>query len=348
MTVTDFYSFNKVLSFNATFNFIVGNRGAGKTYGWQKRVIGKAIKTFEKDPENIDMFIYMRRYKEELQFAKLTFFAAIQVEFPKWDFRVNGFTAQMAPAHTRDDKKRHWYDIGYFMELSRAQAYKSAAFPKVKDIGYDEFILEKSHTRYLPNEAAAFNGFYSTVDRNKDKTRVCFMANSVSITNPYFIEYDINPNNADKDGFIKTNAGYCITHFINNKEFSKQVYETKWGQFIQGTEFGNFAVENEFVDNHDGLIDEKNSRARYMFTLETSAGTFSIWFDIVSGNYFCQSKRPKGDETLITLLTDRMDENKTLMRTTDSAMSRLRTAFNHGRVWFDKPPTRNAFLEIYR
>lgn len=349
---TKFYSFNRICSYNAVFNMAVGGRGIGKTYGWQKLVIAKAIKTYNADPENVDMFIYLRRYKEELKLSRDTFFAAVQVEFPDWDFRTSGFKAQMSPASKRDDKKREWIDIGYFIELSRAQSYKSVAFPKVKDIGFDEFILEKSFTRYLPNEAQIFLNFYSTVDRNKDKTRVFFLANSVSITNPYMLEWDINPNNADKSGFVKVRDVegnvYVLAEFIDSDDFENEVYQTKFGKFIKGTEFADFAVGNEFADNHNGLIKDKNSRARYMFTLETNGGIFSVWYDIVTGEYYCQSKRPRGDETIITLLTDKMSESKTLMRTSDKAMSRLRTAFNHGRVWFDRAVTRNAFIEIYR
>lgn len=345
---SSFYSFAKICSYNATFNFAVGGRGIGKTYGWQKMVIGKAIRSYEANPEDVHLFIYLRRYKDELRLSRDTFFAAIYVEFPEWDFRAHGFRAQMSPITERDNKKRVWIDIGYFIELSRAQSYKSVAFPKVRDIGYDEFILEKSHTRYLPNEAHIFLGFYSTVDRNLDKTRVFFLANSVSITNPYFLEYNITPDNADKNGFVKSESGFAITHFIDDEDFKNEVYETSWGKFIKGTSFGNFAVENTFADNHDELIEGKSSRAVYMFTLETTAGIFSIWFDIFSSRYYCQSKRPKADEKFITILMDRMSEGKTLMRTSDSAMSRLRTAYNNDRMRFDKARTRNAFLEIYK
>lgn len=351
-----FYSYARLMSYRCVYNFAVGGRGIGKTYGWQKKVIRDAISSWEKhgDQALVEQFIYLRRYKDELKLARETFFGAIQFEFPDWDFRSNGFHAQMSPSSTRDDKKRKWIDIGYFIELSRAQMYKGASFHQVTNIGYDEFILEKAHTRYLPNESIIFDNFFSTVDRYREKTRVFFLANAVTITNPYFLAHDINPNNADKNGFVKAplkpgdTSPFWVTHFIDSEEFNNEVYQTRFGRFIQGTEYADYAVESNFSDNHDGLIGDKNPRARYMFTLETTAGTFSVWFDIVTAEYYCQQKRPRGDETLITLIQENMNETKTLMRTSDDAMSRLRTAFNKGRVWFDRAPTRNAFLEIYR
>ena len=58
-----FWDINKSVSRNCLFNFIVGNRGAGKTYGAKKYVINRFLKTGEQ-------FVYIRRYKEELKKIK--------------------------------------------------------------------------------------------------------------------------------------------------------------------------------------------------------------------------------------------------------------------------------------
>lgn len=68
-----FYDGYKTLTYNALFNFIIGNRGSGKTY-WAKRW---AINDFIKKGEQ---FIYLRRYKTELRTIK-NFFADISEEF---------------------------------------------------------------------------------------------------------------------------------------------------------------------------------------------------------------------------------------------------------------------------
>lgn len=347
MTVKSFYNYAPVLSFNARYNFIVGGRGKGKTYGAQKKVIRDAIKTHIKNPGMCDQFIYLRRYKDELRMARDTFFAAVEHEFPDWDFRINGYEAQMSHVSTREEKKRQWHVIGFFISLSVAQSYKSVAFPRVKIIIFDEFIIEKSAIHYLPNEATIFNNFFSTVDRYKDKTRVFFLANSVSITNPYFLEFKIDPDKQDDKGFIKLYGGFVIVHFIPDGAFETEVYQTEFGQFIAGTAYADYAVGNKFADNHKNLIELKPDTARHMMSLETYASTFSVWYDLRSSKYFCQQKLPKEDH-LYTIVTDRMDDNKTLLRTNDKSLQSLRTAYNHARVRFDAPLTRNAFIEIFK
>lgn len=334
------YNWDKIMSFNAMFNFLVGQRGVGKTYGWKKKRIQAAIRRGEE-------FMYVRRYKEELKVSKDTFFADLVAnnEFPDWDFRTWGSLAQMSPAATRDDKKRSWKTIGHFIALSTAQSIKSVAYPLVTNIGFDEFIIEKGTTHYISNEVHAFLNLYSTVDRNQDKTKVFFMANSVSIMNPYFLYWDIKPDQFKE--FTTLHDGYMLVHFVEAAEFTEQVYETKFGKFISGTEFGDFAVGNEFADNHDNLLDLKGASARYTYTIETKAGYFSVWIDWLAGKYYVQERRPK-QEILFTILPEQMTEGKTLVSYSDKVMQSLRTAFRNGNTLFDTPKSRNAFIEIFK
>lgn len=338
----NWYNWDKIYSYNAVYNFIVGERGVGKTFGWKKKAIRNALQKGEH-------FMYVRRYKEELKFSAQTFFDDIKNVglFEDWDFRTYGMYAQAAPAATRGQKARPWKTIGYFIALSTIQGIKSVAFPLVTNIGFDEFILEKSMTRYLPNETYAFNNLYKTVDRDQDKTKVFFMANAVSIMNPYFLEYDIKPEQADDQGFIIKANNFMVVHFVKNEEFRDEVYKTRFGQFIADTDYGDYAVGNEFSDNHDNLLNVKGASARYTYTLETSQGTFSVWIDWLAGKYYIQERRPK-QEVLFTMVAEKMADGKTLVTFSDKIVQVLRTAFRNGNAYFDTAKSRNAFIEIFK
>ena len=350
LNAKDFYSFDKVYSYNAVYNFIPGGRGIGKTYGAKKKAISAAIKRG-------DQFIYLRRYSKELSVSRDTFFADIAHEFPKWEFRIHGSKAQMTEAinldKLPDDQKqkaikgRVWQTIGYFVALSTAQSQKSVAFPKVKLIIYDEFIIEKGAIHYLPNETTVFNNFYNTVDRWKDKTRVLFLANAVSITNPYFIEYRIRPDDVDESGIITMANGFICCHFPDSEAFGNKVKQTRFGKFINGSDYADYAVGNQFSDNHDGMIEIKDPNSKYLFTLETMLGTFAVWKNFSSGEWYVQRKLPK-DENVLTLLPERMGEGKILVTFNDKIIGAMRTAFNRDMVNFDEQSTRNAFIEVYK
>lgn len=336
-----YYKFNRILSYNAQYNFITGARGIGKTYGAKRKVILDNIK-------NGDEFIYLRRYATELKTAMPTFFDDIAIEFKEWEFRVNGTRIERASIESAGQKGRDWVLIGWAFALSKSQTLKSMPFPRVKTIIYDEFIIENGVLHYLPDEFNIFNNFYSTIDRYKDKTRVLFLANSVSITNPYFIGLDIRPDLLELErDMIVLNEGFVACHFPDSKYFKSLVMETRFGKFIEGTEYAAYAVGNQFADAGNALVVPKPSTASYQFTLETKAQTISLWRDIPSSSWYAQRQLPKS-QVIFTLVAHKMDTGKTLLHYSDPLLQAVRHAFNNGKMMFDSPGTRNAFIEVYK
>lgn len=329
-----YYNYDKLYSYNARYNFLVTGRGYGKTFGAKRKAINDAIRSD-------DQFIYLRRYKEELAAARTTFFNDIHYLYPNWEFKVQGNTAYAK----LNNPKADWKTIGFFVALSQSQSYKSVAYPNVKTIIFDEFIIEKGNIHYIPDESTVFNNFYSTVDRYKDKTKVFFLANSVSIMNPYFLDNEIIPETGKE--FIVKKDGFIVAHFPDSTEFNKGVYQTRFGKFIKDSDYAEYAVENIFKDNSSNLIKLKDRTAYYRFTLETPKGTFSIWHSMNGDQWYIQSKLPARNLNF-TLMTETMDNDKILLTFSDKILSFLRTAYRQGRVNFDNPVTRNAFAQIFK
>lgn len=334
-----YYDFNKLWSMNGVYNFVVGGRGIGKTYGSKKFVIKRFLDTG-------DQFIYLRRYDSELREAKQALFNDLHDAFPDYEFISNGSYLKIRPVSREEGKHFQWKICGYAVALSKAQQKKSIPYHDVKTIIFDEFIIEKGHIRYIPDEARLFNDFYSTVDRYKDKTRVLFLANSVSIMNPYFIEYDIKPH-PDKE-WVRSHKNFIIAHFPDSDAFAQGVYQTRFGEFIKGTEYAAYAVGNFFSDNSDALVRRKSENAIYHASLVTDSGKMSIWVDTTDLlTFYIQQKCPK-EETVWVMRPELMDENKILVEFNNPILSTMRTAFSQGRVWFDTPQSRNAFAGIYK
>lgn len=337
-----YYNFDRVYSYGGVFNFICGARGLGKTYGAKDKVIKKFIR-------NGEMFIYLRRFKTEMRAAK-AFFDDIAHTFPGMLFRLSGDQFEICREPQKDRKKNLWEVMGYAIALSTAQNQKGRSFPLVRTIIFDEFIIEKGHARYLPDEATVMTNFYLTVDRNRNNTRVLFLANSISIENPYFIKYKIRP---EKVGDLITAAKsrttgkpFIVAHFVDSAEFNAEVFKTRFGEFIEGTEYADYAYGNEFADNHELLIARKPSDSEYAYTLETRDGTFSIWYHRKEGLYYLQAKRP-GQELKYTLMPGRVDKDNRLLLKNDDILKMLRSSFKNGLTRFDEAHTRNAMLNVF-
>lgn len=338
-----YYNYDKICSYNGVFNFIIGMRGVGKSYGAKKRAVDRALKYNEQ-------FIYIRRYKDELATGRDAFLADLLAKnaWPDWDFKMTSKKLLASPKKQPEGKDKKWQILGHFIPLSIAQTMKSVAFPNVHMMIFDEFIIEKGTIQYLPNEVIAMQNFYSTVDRGDDRVKVFFLANSVSIMNPYFNAYKIRPDTGKDKGkeFIKRHDGFIVVHIPTSEDFKSATLATRFGRFISDTEYADYAVGNKFADNTENLIAFKDATARYMYSLECKHGTFSIWFDVMYSRYFIQGKLPKSQK-VFTLLPEKMDTHKTLLTFNDKLLGMLRTAFRQGNVWFDEPATRNVFAEVF-
>lgn len=107
-----FYDYNKILSYGAMLNFLLGERGVGKTYGATKFVVNQFLKKNEE-------FAYIRRYKNELSESIPKFFTSLN--------NNNEF-----PEHRLYNKGKKFYVddicVGYAMTLSTAQDLKRFKF----------------------------------------------------------------------------------------------------------------------------------------------------------------------------------------------------------------------------
>lgn len=335
--VSMYYSFDDILSRNGVFNFIIGGRGIGKTYGAKKIAIDTYLETGKQ-------FIYLRRYKSELRTAK-TFFDDLAHLYPGYSFRVNGRIFQMKESDDPNDKEYPWHDMGYLRSLSTAQTEKSTVYNKVKWIIFDEIILEKGPTNYLPMEYEAFINFYFTVDRGNDRVTCLLLSNAVSINNPYFLAEGIN----DDREWCKRKKGFIVVHFPKSEEFKEHINKTRFGQFISNSAYSDYAVNNQFADNQTDLVEDKPTNASYKYSLLMNNINLSVWtVNRPDGMYYyVQKKQPKNKVQFTTDLENVNNECVYLERNS-SILQGFRGAYNRGRMRFDSPPTRLAAIQAYK
>lgn len=337
MSDSDYYNIDALLSRNGVINMVVGPRGNGKTYAAKRLVIKRGV-------ERGDEFIYLRRYNTELRSVD-NWFSDIAHEFPDYEFRVTGKRAEYKLKADIDDKKAKWTTIGYFVPLSKGQQFKSVPFPNVKWIVFDEFIIERGHVRYLNDEVKSFLDFYSTVDRWQDRVRAILLGNTISVMNPYFIEWDIRPDSETE--FITKNDNFIVVQFTKSELFTDRVYQTRFGQFVKETEYGDYSVGGEFSDNNDSMLGVKGSNYTHAYTVATKNGTFSVWIapDYLSAHV---SERVPRGQTELVLDPKMMNDNRLLVDFSFVPFSQLRGMFARGKVTFSSPQARNMFYELWR
>ena len=264
-----YYSRNDLLSYNALFNFVVGERGTGKTYQFKDWAISDFIK-------NKNQFVYVRRYKTEFKDIR-NFFDDMIKKYPEHEFSV---------AHGKFyiDKEI----AGFYIPLSTSITKKSVAYPNVNKIGFDEFILEKSTLHYLPNEVNAFLGLYETIARDRNNVRVMFMANSVTLINPYFLFFDLQVSKTKRFWTFKNND--LVVELTDLEEFKQHKKQTRFAKIIDGTEFSKYSIDGEFTSDNYEFIQSKTPNSYYCFTLVYKGESLGVWCDSKLGLMFVSSK----------------------------------------------------------
>lgn len=255
-----YYNYNKVISYNALLNILIGSRGVGKTFGASELVVKDFIK-------NGNEFVYLRRYKTELSKSMSKFFKALIQEnkFPDDKLDVKGNTF-----YINDNV------AGYGVTLSTAQQLKSSNFPKVKTIIFDEFLIESGQGHYLKNEVDIFLGLIETISRMRN-VRVFMLANAVTEANPYFLYFDLTlPYNNDirtfKDGLI-------LLQYMNNPEYIEAKKKTRFGKLVSGTDYESYAINNNFADNNSMFIEHKSGNSKFSFSFIYKDNRYGVWID---------------------------------------------------------------------
>lgn len=262
------YDINNTLSHNCLLNFVVGPRGVGKTYSAKRRVIQNFLKKGEH-------FVYLRRYKTEITSKQMErFFDDIWAEFPECEFKVDAGKFYI-------NKKL----AGFSLALSTAAQYKSVPMPKVSLIIFDEFIIDQGLIKYLPNEVVTFNEMYSTIARLRD-VKVVFLSNAITFTNPYFIFYDLS---LQKDQKI-VKKGDILLEMVVNDEYQIAASNTRFGKIISRTDYGRYAIENEFLLDNDTFIMEIPAPATGLFNLRVSNENFTVYYIIGDNKWYVSNK----------------------------------------------------------
>lgn len=326
-----YFNPRRTMSYNALFNWIVGVYGCGKTYGSKKAMIENFIATGEQ-------FIYLRRYNTELADID-RFFDDLYVNeaFPENELQIK--KSKRTTVFTVDKEI-----AGYAMALSTYISKKSVPFPRVTWIIFDEFIIDKSTYHYLRDEVSTFLKFYTTVSRNRD-VRVLFLANAITITNPYFIYFDLHlPYKTDI-----ICKGDKLVQLVDDPEYRQKVNETRFGKIVAGTPFAEHAIDNKFSLDNKTFIEKKTGNSTFLFSIKYNNDIFGVWVDHKTNLYYVSLDYDKLNPFMYCLTMDDHSPNTMLLKGRESSLiNKFIDHYKFGCVRFETQNLKNLCNEIIK
>ena len=328
MSNSMWWDLKETLSYNALFNFVIGSRGCGKTYGFKKWAIEDFIK-------NGNQFIYVRRFKTEMtKKAKETFFDAVKHEFPDHEFKG-------LPDGT-------YYIDGKLAGQTRyLSSAKSEELPMVNKICFDEFVTnDEVHHNYLKDEVTFFCELYETIARMRP-VKVFFFGNAITWANPYFTFFKIyKPNN--KKQIATCQDGQVLIQITNNDDYIKAKEETPFGKLMKGTRYGNYAVHNDFYLDSSVGIAKRTSNSQYMLAFKINDDYVGLWYDLHTGISYLSNKYAIGAGRVYALTNSDHDYNTVLLkvRPRPNWLEHMVRQYRNGALFCENEMIRRQMLDI--
>lgn len=322
------YDIDKTLSHNCLFNFVVGPRGVGKTYSFKNRVIKNFLKKGEQ-------WVYLRRYDTELKSGQMEkFFDDIMSAYPEYEFKV--------------ENGKFYIDghvAGFYMPLSQAAKYKSVPYPNVSMIGFDEFIIDRGMIRYLPNEVVTFNEMYSTIARLRD-VRVMFLSNAITFTNPYFVFFDLSLQQGQKI----TKKGDILLELVDSPEYTQKAAKTRFGRIIANTDYGKYAIENQFLQDKDTFIEKIPGPGIALFVLKVDNQSFCVYDVMGSGKWYVSNHVDPSCKRIISMDVSSHDTESLLSGEKSSLLwiEEMKQRFFRGELRFTTMKAKNLITNYIK
>lgn len=255
-----------ILAQKMTFNFIIGGRGTGKTYGALRHVLETGTK-----------FILMRRTQSQLDTIARNDtnpFKSV-VRDLGCDWTCEPVTAGKSiyayrKTYAKEDGGAEYGDtLGYAIALSTVANLRGFDMSDVELLIYDEFIPE-SHERPLKNESDAFFNCYETINRNRElqgkrpMTVLC-LANANDFACPILIGLNLVSTvermiSQDRTSYVNPQKSVGI-FLLTDSPISERKAATALYRLTTGSAFSDMAIGNAFAGSNDPDVYSVDLRA---------------------------------------------------------------------------------------
>ena len=189
-----------------------------------------------------------------------------------------------------------------------------------------------------------------TIFRHRDNNnKVIFVANAISIVNPYFTYFNIKP---DLDKRFTLSKHIAIELYTND-DFINMKKKTRFGDLISNTDYGKYAIENKYLrDNYSFIIEKRPNNLIYANTLIYNNNTLGVWLcNNKDGDFLYIDNVIEGScDRVLSLSLDDLNEQCKYIKNTNfkGHIEQMKFFFNEGRVYFNNIENKKCFYEIIK
>lgn len=345
-----YYSLVPLLSHNAFISMSVGGRGIGKSFACKELFVRKFVKAKEQ-------FVYIRRRDKELQRVKDDLFADVMKEGKAQNRHIKNIGDKYYISREKLNECEladMTYDVcGYCVALTSSDDFKSASYPNVQWILFDEFLFEeKAGKKYLKNEVNTFLGLLETVIRNRKGVRVILMANALSLVNPYTVYWELDRKyEAGESAYYKADGGkVCLEIAAATPEFLEMKMNSDLAMVTKKDKFFDSNYKNKFMLDSICFLQPlpNQKKLRYITTVKFDGQMYGIWAYIKKRELYISEKYQKTYPVVYALQVEEHDDTTTFIgfNYRNGFLKVLLDNYKQGNVYCDTRRSKHLMEEI--
>lgn len=198
------YSLKNILSHNADYNLIVGERSNGKTTSVLEYALKKHIES-----GYVEQLGIIRRWEEDFKgkngqqmYENIVALGWVE-ELTKgkynsvWFYSQRWYLVKYDEFGERVARAEDPFAMGF--AITSEEHYKSTSYPNITSILFDEFITRQY---YLPDEFVKFQNLLSTIIRLRTNVKIFMCGNTINKFCPYFAEMGLTGIKKQQKGTI--------------------------------------------------------------------------------------------------------------------------------------------------
>lgn len=300
----NYYDISNLLTTNAQYMILLGQRANGKSYQCKKTCITEFLEHGKK-------FVYLRRWQADIKAKSVeSYFSDMPIKKltkGKYESITAYSNSLYFTERNEKDELVKAVEIGKYCALNEYERYKSWAFVDYEYILFEEFITD---AMYLVDEPRQLQQFVSTVARNNRMT-VLMVGNTLSRVCPYMFEWCL-------DGVLKQKIGTIeiYHHHVGDSTVDIAVEYCKNSDAKNTMFFGQASkqiVSGEWDTKDLPRLPRKQYEYDKLYELCVKYQSFSFVVELLmeggSGGMLCHVYPLTSDRKIDRVITDEFSDN---------------------------------------
>ena len=312
---------------------VVGNRTAGKTFFFKKKMITDFKRSRKK-------FVVLKRLQDDLYGVSDEYFKDLeQICFPGEAMTEKSVSGAFTNLYLNGEH------CGYAMSLNGAERVRarSSIFSDVEQIHFDEFQSEGG--RYVPDEINKFQSIHTSIARGKGKhvryVPVYMTSNAITMLNPYYEIWGIGCR-LRPDTKILRGHGWVLEH-TTNQNAAAAISESGFGRAFANSNYMAYALENVYLDDKAFITSAK--KRSILCNIRFEGKYYGIYYT-EEGFLYVDDKTDEQFPFCLSMLSIDHNEKTILTKSQPDVIMSLRQKFSYGIFRFRNLKCKEVLLQL--